>query len=132
MKEPAIIIQIDDDEINNFINESIFRSNAKSAKIKSFTNPAEALKFIKKEFIINPVPAVVFLDINMPEMSGWEILEELKEHDAILTEFMTIYMISSSIDAVDKNKSKNNTLVKDFVSKPLSNKAIKILFEIDT
>ncbi len=131
MKAPAIIIQIDDDEINNFINESIFRSNAKGAEIKSFTNPAEALNYIKKNFVINPVPAIVFLDINMPEMSGWEILDELKEHDKILTEFMTIYMISSSIDAVDRNKSKISPLVKDFVSKPLSNKVIKNLLEID-
>ncbi len=131
MKEPAIIIQIDDDEINNFINESIFRSNAKGSEIKSFTDPTEALKFIKKEFVINPVHAIVFLDINMPEMSGWEILDELKEHHTILTEFMTIYMISSSIDTVDKNKSKSSPLVKDFVSKPLSNKVIKDLLEIN-
>ncbi len=73
------------------------------------------------------MPALVFLDINMPEMSGWDVLDELKDHNEILIKFMTIYMISSSIDLTDKNKSIDNPLVKAFVSKPLSGKVIKEL-----
>ena len=73
------------------------------------------------------MPALVFLDINMPEMSGWDVLDELKDNNEILIKFMTIYMISSSIDLTDKNKSIDSPLVKAFVSKPLSGKVIKEL-----
>ncbi|MBP9163047.1 MAG: response regulator [Leptospiraceae bacterium] len=127
MTEPAIIIQIDDDEINNFINESIFRANTKDSLVKSFSDPYIAIDFIRKYFIPDPMPALVFLDINMPEMSGWDVLDELKDHNEILIKFMTIYMISSSIDLTDKNKSIDSPLVKAFVSKPLSGKVIKEL-----
>ncbi len=130
MNIPTLIIQIDDDEINNFINESIFKANSKGVEIKSFTDPLKALDYIKEEYILNPVPAVVFLDINMPQMSGWEILDQLKGEIETLKNFMTVYIISSSIDSIDIAKSNNHPLVKDFVSKPLSTKVIKKIFGI--
>jgi CheY-like chemotaxis protein len=125
MNTLKLIIQIDDDEINNFINESLFKSKIKDIQIKSFTDPNIAIDFIKNEFVKNPMNAIVFLDINMPQMSGWELLEELKNHTDIIKDYMTFYIISSSIDSIDKSKSQENPLVKDFVSKPLSTRALK-------
>lgn len=130
MNTPELIIQIDDDEINNFINESLFKSKLKNVNVKSFTDPNLAIEYIKNEFVSNPITTIVFLDINMPEMSGWELIEELKSHFNIIKEYMTFYIISSSIDSIDKSKSKDNPLVKDFVSKPLSTKSIKEIFGI--
>jgi response regulator RpfG family c-di-GMP phosphodiesterase len=130
MNKPELIIQIDDDEINNFINESLFKSKLKNVNVKSFTDPNLAIEFIKNEFASSPISTIVFLDINMPEMSGWELIEELKSHFNIIKEYMTFYIISSSIDSIDKSKSKDHPLVKDFVSKPLSTKSIKEIFGI--
>lgn len=127
---PSIIIQIDDDEINNFISESVFKSNIKNVTVKSYVNPVEALHFLKNEFIPNPVPAAIFLDINMPEMNGWEILDELNPYNHIIENYIWIFMVSSSIDSIDIFKSTRNPLIKDFLSKPISNQLVRHIFKL--
>ncbi len=62
----------------------------------------------------------------MPQMSGWEVLDQLKEIKEIHN-FLKVIMISSSIDNTDKKKSRENSLVRDFISKPLSNSYVQNL-----
>ena len=115
MKKSELILLIDDDEINNFINEAILKSIFSGIDIISYTNPLEALSFVSSEYIKSPVPCIAFLDINMPQMNGWEFLEELNQFED-LKEYLTVYMISSSIDLTDKNRSLTYPIVEDFVS----------------
>ena len=65
----------------------------------------------------------------MPQMSGWEILENLEKHIDIVKESLSVFMISSSIDSSDRDKSLKSSLVKDFVSKPLSKEFVQNLLQ---
>lgn len=129
MNEPKLILLIDDDEINNFINEAILKISLSHSRIISYLDPIEANKFLLEDYIHNPVPAIIFLDINMPQMSGWEILENLEKHIDILKQNLSVFMISSSIDSSDREKSLKSSLVKDFVSKPLSKEFVQNLLQ---
>lgn len=70
----------------------------------------------------------LFLDINMPTITGWEFLEKFQEFtDSVKNQF-NIYMLSSSIDPSDIQRAKLNPLVIDFIEKPLSKAILADIF----
>jgi len=122
---------IDDNPLNNFIAKISLQNYFGEVIINAFTDPEAALAFIESE----PVPAlsevdekiIVFLDINMPSLSGWEFLEELELIDPSITEHYIIYLVSSSIDPRDLSQAQAHPYVLDFLEKPIdSEKLLKI------
>ncbi len=115
------VIIIDDDPSNNILCKTVIKKVFPMAEIISFLNATEGLAYIAENYTgENTGQATIFLDINMPLLSGWEFLEEFaKFPDFIKTQF-TIYMLSSSIDDSDKEKAANNEFVSGYISKPLS------------
>lgn len=127
MEAPHRFIVIDDDPINNLVCEiNIARFNS-LAEIKIFSEPEIALLAIEEMYrhTLQNIPAVLFLDINMPTMTGWEFLEEYQKFSPQVHNQITIYMLSSSMETVDKEKAEKNPFVKGFFSKPLSLDALK-------
>ena len=116
------IIIIDDDPISNLLTEVRIKSVYDRRLVKSYTNPLEGIAAIKT-LIEAPEPAnfMLFLDINMPEMSGWDVLDELlpvmQEESGNV---VRIYMLSSSIDINDKIRAAKNMYVSGYFEKPLS------------
>jgi len=115
------VLLIDDDKINNFLNKSVIGKHCgEECHVSEFINPEEAYDFIKSCTLDNNEnkPDVIFLDINMPELSGFELLEKMKEENVCLPE-TRIYILSSSLDPNDIERSKSFESVTDFISKPL-------------
>jgi response regulator of citrate/malate metabolism len=112
---------IDDDSIFNFIHAKIIRQVDEEAEIADFISSSEALAFIKERFVSHKAePIVVFLDINMPEMNGFELLDAIKELPAESVSKMSIYIITSSLNEKDIRKSKEYPILKGYIGKPLS------------
>jgi len=123
------VLLIDDDKINNFLNKSVIGKHCgEECQVSEFINPEEAYDFIKSCMLDNKEnkPDVIFLDINMPEMSGFELLEKMKEENVSLPE-TRIYILSSSLDPNDIEKSKSFDAVTDFISKPLDQQKIELI-----
>ena len=121
------VLLIDDDKINNFLNRSIIEKHCgNECVVSEFINPEEAFDFLKDCAIANHenCPDVIFLDINMPEMSGFELLEKLNEENVHLNK-TRIYILSSSLDPNDIERSKRFETVSDFISKPLDKAKIE-------
>ncbi|KEO73845.1 response regulator [Anditalea andensis] len=115
------IVLIDDDPISAFVTEKLISRNiSEPFEFYKFDNAPDALKDI---YDINP--NYLFLDLNMPEMSGWEFLEEFHPTE---TDNPEIYILSSSIDERDINKALDYSMVKRYLSKPLIKKYIKSIF----
>jgi CheY-like chemotaxis protein len=129
MEIPEYFIVIDDDSTNNMICEFVLKRAFPQTGIKLFTEPETALEYIKGAHEINKsVSTVLFLDINMPSMTGWDFLEVFKDfHEEVLKRF-TIYMLSSSVDDRDKEKADLNPFVSGFLSKPLDFESIQKIF----
>ncbi len=115
------IMLVDDDKIFINITGLILKRFNESLAVESYTNPAQALKVLKKE---NNHPDAIFLDINMPEIDGWKFLENM-EAMGITT---NVYMLTSSIDPTDMEKSKNYPSVKGYFTKPLTKKVLTEYF----
>lgn len=112
---------IDDDEIITKIHPVIIRRVDPNCSIDICSTGLEALDFLNhmKE-TGGPPPDYIFLDINMPVMSGFELLDVLSNEMIDYLNKTNIILLSSSIDPGDVNKSRNYKFVKEFASKPLS------------
>ena len=108
------IIIVDDDPVNNYVCTSMIRSVDSKTNISSFTNPVKAFSYVS-EFNLDS-NTTILLDLNMPEMDGWEFLERFGAID----KKCDIYIVTSSINPAEKERSQQYPVVKSFLSKPLS------------
>jgi CheY-like chemotaxis protein len=122
MKEKLnCILLIDDDEPTNFLNELVIKQVDCAEKTVAVQSGQAALDFLKER--INggyPQPELIFLDINMPVMNGWEFLEEYKKLDSDQKAKMVMVMLTTSLNPDDKDKADTIDAIDDFVSKPLT------------
>ncbi|MFY0672907.1 MAG: response regulator [Bacteroidia bacterium] len=113
---------VDDDEINNFICTNILRKISFCDDVVAYESGTEAIDALKDAINNgqNDIPDVIFLDINMPIMNGWDFLEEFKGLKSQIEKKVSLFMLSSSIYQADVEKSKQYDDVVDFVTKPLN------------
>ncbi len=112
---------IDDDEVITMIHPAIIRRVDKDCHIDISKQSYEALDFLNKQLAEgNNPPDFIFLDINMPMMSGFQFLDKLSDQLIDFLKYSQVIMLSSSIDPRDIEKAKQYQIVKDFISKPLS------------
>lgn len=110
---------IDDDPVFVLLFKKILIKLGKFESILNFENGQLALDVLLEKFNNNePLPDILFLDINMPILDGWEFLKAIEKYK--FKDELNIYMVSSSIDSTEIKKSKKYKSVKNFISKPIS------------
>jgi CheY-like chemotaxis protein len=109
------ILLVDDDPIVQFLHKSVL-TECNLPEQKLFSNGQLVLDYVL-ENKDNDILFLILLDINMPFMNGWEFLEELNKTS--LSAEVKVVIVTSSIGASDKEKSKNYEQVFDFFEKPL-------------
>ena len=120
---------IDDDPLNNLISQTVIARAEAKAQVTAFTEPEAGLAYISQRGQCKTGPVFVFLDINMPTMSGWEFLEHFEQLDNSIKNLYKIFILSSSVDDRDKERAEQNSRVLDYVEKPLKIERVKMLFE---
>ena len=112
-------ILIDDDPINNIISKITIELVMGDVSIQSFINPAEGFEYIRASTQLSR-KNVLLLDLNMPILNGWEFLDRFDNLPASLKNSFQIYILSSSVDDRDRERSYANKNVVDFLVKPLT------------
>ncbi len=106
------IYLIDDQPIANFIAKKLLEIEGFQDNVQDYTNPVEAFEIVKTE----KSAALIFLDLNMPEMNGWQFLDEMRlkglEHKTII--------LTSSTSELDRKRAGDYPFVVDYVIKPLN------------
>ncbi|WP_339921764.1 response regulator [uncultured Cyclobacterium sp.] len=110
------IILVDDDPIVILLQKKLMEKAGISQQIISFNNGEEVLEFFEKKDSGNQF--LMFLDINMPGLSGWEVLDELENIEIPFE--LKVIIITSSIEDSDRLKAKSYERVVDFWVKPFS------------
>ena len=123
---------VDDDEISVFLTEVTLAEEKFAMAYQTFLNPQQALQNLRdslKGNSVEQVPDIIFLDINMPGMSGWEFMEALAPYQAHLQDKSSIYLLTSSIYPEEMDRAGKHPLLKGFLQKPLSESTIQQLKE---
>ncbi|MES2003674.1 MAG: response regulator [Bacteroidota bacterium] len=130
-RQKHIVCVIDDDNIYQYTARVILESTGLIKEIQSFYDGNEALNFIKKNIHQSreSLPDVIFLDINMPVMNGWEFLDEYNKLSTNLTKPILVYVVSSSVNSTDMQRSRAYETVTDYLVKPVNRNTYQELME---
>ena len=123
---------IDDDKIYQFTAKMILEATGLTSNIKTFFNGKEAIDFLTHPDNQHPdiLPDVIFLDINMPIMNGWDFLKAFELVHETLPKKIVIYVVSSSVDESDIQKSRGFEIVTDYVIKPINREKYRQLLSL--
>lgn len=115
---------IDDDSIGVFLTERLLKREGFSEQITSCPSAQEALELLRQT---DPaaLPTVIFLDLNMPLMNGWEFLEALRPQEAQLLGNCHIFILTSSVMHSDTSRTEEFPLVTGLIHKPLDKMQIQ-------
>lgn len=123
---------IDDDKIYVNLVRKIIEIKKLSENLLIFKNGKEALDYfqlIMGNMTEDKLPDIIFLDLNMPVMDGWEFLSEFIKIKNNFEKKITLYVVSSSIDPRDLERAKSFNMVTDYLIKPIELKKFEKIFE---
>jgi len=124
------ILLIDDDEAVNFIHTKVIAKSNCAHGVAVARNGEEALEFLTtKKDEKYPQPDLIFLDINMPVMNGWEFLEEYEKLTLEQKGKELVVMLTTSLNPDDKKKARKIAHIDKFYSKPLDLEQLNIILE---
>lgn len=120
------VLLIDDSYIDNLINRKILDNNNYAETVMVIDSPQEAFEFVRNSLQTgHNIPEVIFLDLRMPLMNGFEFLNALVELPDLKPDLIKIFVLTSSLDPKDIKKIKENKLVSKFIGKPLTNQVLE-------
>lgn len=125
MKSTDILL-IDDDATINYLNKIIIERAQTGLQVADFTSASDALEQLASGAL---QPQLILLDLNMPEMDGWQFLEAYKKLSS-LPKQQKVVILSSSINPADEKKAKATGRVAAFYRKPLTPDQIKEIREV--
>ncbi|MEO6722127.1 MAG: response regulator [Ferruginibacter sp.] len=129
-KKANCIMLIDDNNDDNFYHERIIRKNDSADTVITKQSGIEALEYLKKRNQQETAhPDLIFLDINMPGMNGWEFLAEYNKLDKEFQSKIVIVMLTTSENPDDRAKAKAFNLLSDFKTKPLTKEMLNEIIE---
>ena len=123
---------IDDDNIYVNLIKKIIETKKLCDHLLIFKDGKEGIDYFEallQNFNKENIPEVILLDINMPIMDGWEFLERFTKIKNKFNSSITLYVVSSSINAVDIEKAKSLSTVKNYLVKPVKIDELEAVFK---
>jgi len=131
-KKLNCVLLIDDDEATNFLNQELVSETGCTEHIEVAQSGSKALEYLThadehcgKNSSDFPCPELIFLDINMPAMNGWEFLEKYRKLENKHKGNVIVVMLTTSLFPDDKRRAETIPEISGFENKPLTPEAIE-------
>ncbi len=122
---------IDDDNMYVNLVKKIIEAKNLCQNLMVFKNGKDALNYfeaILSNLDKKSIPEIIFLDLNMPVMDGWEFLDNFTKIKNKLGKTITLYIVSSSINPTDIKRARKINSVKDYLIKPVTIEDLESIF----
>ena len=129
MKFVDLVLIVEDNPIDVFINTRVVEQSGLAKEVLAIQSAREALEFLNQRAVNSELPDLIFLDIRMPDLDGFEFLDEFSELPKRVLDLCKIVMLSSTIDPIELEKARNSPFVLAFIPKPLTRDKIIELFD---
>ncbi len=121
---------VDDNPDDNFFHERVIKKSDAADLVVAKQTGKDALDYLKLEKYSDDLhPDLIFLDINMPGMNGWEFLTEYNNLDEKFKSKVVVIMLTTSDNPDDKLKAKAMNIAYDFKTKPLTQEMLKEIID---
>jgi len=127
------VLLIDDDEPTNFMSNMVLEEADCATHIQIMQSAKKALDYLSipiepsKEQNAHPYPELIFLDINMPAMNGWEFLDQYSQLKQTGIQKPVIIMLTTSINPDDQLKAEKIPMIDGFENKPITSNMVEKL-----
>ncbi|MFC6997157.1 response regulator [Rufibacter roseus] len=130
MDKLNLILLVDDDDTTNYLNKRLLERMQIAEEIEIVTNGEEALQFLDDRAASElPLPDLMFLDIKMPVMDGFEFLETYHQLPDHLKQGIVVMMLTSSASFYDLERLKQYSTVQRHISKPLQEAHVREILQ---
>lgn len=128
----STVLLIDDNELDNFINQKVIEMNSFSEKVYVNSSGQSALEFLKnlcvnKSMMEEMSPSVIFVDINMPFMDGFQFIEQFYKLPKEFTSNIKLVILTSSYNPADKETTNKISPDIIFLNKPLTDEGLALI-----
>jgi CheY-like chemotaxis protein len=127
------ILFVDDDPITLMLCKKVIAKSSFANEIATAQDGEEALKYFNTlkydntKKITDKIPQLIFLDLNMPVMGGWEFLDHFTSDAYAEFSETKVIILSSTIDPEDLERAKKHPVIIDFLSKPITTSMLEYL-----
>jgi CheY-like chemotaxis protein len=119
------VVLIDDNPIDHYIMRTMLYNNEVCEQATYTFDGSMIIEYMEEnKGEPKKLPDVIFLDLTMPDFSGWEFLEKFDKLQNSLNKHVDLYVMTSSVRESDKERSTKYGCVSSFISKPLSKQAL--------
>ncbi|MFQ3296784.1 MAG: CheY-like chemotaxis protein [Polaribacter sp.] len=126
ISKQRMISIIDDDKIYQFMLTRIINDNKLADRIISFSDGEEAIHYLNEHCAnAENIPNIIFLDVNMPIMDGWQFMKEYANIKVKIKKKIVIFMLSSSINPIDIQRAQQISEISDYIVKPIKLEEVK-------
>lgn len=129
------VLLVDDDDVTLMICKLRLKKSKFCEEVITAENGEEAAKFFERQLALPEIernlPELIFLDINMPVMNGWDFLDDFESKYQHIFTKIRIDILSSSVDPKDEEKAENHPLIIGFITKPLTDDNLQALMASD-
>ncbi len=120
------VLLIDDDRPTNFFHEMILRKMGCVGTVESYRGVEEALNHLKELEAQNAnLPELIFLDLNMPGLDGWDFIESFRKMDSKTKSEIKIIVLTTSVSPIERRRALEVPEILDFKNKPLNSQLME-------
>ncbi len=129
IKDLDCVLLIDDDRPTNFLHKRVIENTGLEVEVQALTSASEALDFLTSsgkyagETQLSK-PGIIFLDINMPGMNGWEFMDAYHQLSESQKARIVVIMLTTSLNADDRERAEQDKDIATFYHKPLRSEMV--------